>query len=205
MNLERFNMKIGIVIALVTVAMTSTCVSMSDTTSANTVAINNTTSTFKPPKAISTNYLVAVGPYEVGFIIASPDFFENGYRTKDNSINLDVGGIGDYNLYNTLLTDDNESNMNIFVREFKLSVSENAQDLESETIHMYDSGEYLGHGLNIVKNDLSRYKGIIIDWPSDKTEIIICGTLKSPENWYDIWESVSLKQEASTAGLKAAL
>jgi len=55
-----------------------------------------------------------------------------------------------------------------------------------------------GNGLWVVNYDSSGYHGyhgIIIDWPSDKTEIVIQGYLISRENWRDIWESVNLGEK----------
>jgi len=162
----------------------------------------------KPPEAISTNYLVAVGQYEVGFNIASPGFFENGYGTTYNSDN--VLPVEEYNLYATSLVDDkDESRIFIDVREFKYPVSKNAQNLESDTIDNYAQftqhtpeiirTRMVGHGLCVVNYDSPHgyhgYHGIIIDWPSDKTEIVIQGYLISPENWRDIWESVNLSEK----------
>jgi hypothetical protein len=157
----------------------------------------------KPPESISTNYLVAVGQYEVGFNIASPYFFEKGYRTIYNSDNLLPRE--DYNLYATSLVDDSDKScIFIEVREFKYSVSKNAQNLESDTIDAYaqfipnTQERTSGDGLCVVNYDspgYHGYHGIIIDWPSDKTEIVIHGYLISRENWRDIWESVNLSKK----------
>lgn len=200
-HLSGFNMEIGIkcFIGLIVVAMTSICVSASDTTSEGTVMINNTPYSFlEPLEADSTNYLVVVGPYELGFSIASSDFFEYGYKTTYySSPQFSVGE--DYNLYGTSLRDDNGSIIDIWVREFKYPVSKNAQNLESETIGMYGGMLYGSYGLRVAEDHLSGYKGVIIDWHSDKTEIIIHGTLKRCENWRDIRGSVNLikKQDLS--------
>lgn len=172
------------------------------------ITINDTPdpNPIKPPESISTNYLVAVGQYEVSFNIASPGFFENGYRTTYNSDNLLPRE--DYNLYATSLVDDNdESSIFIEVREFKYPVSKNAQNLESDTISAYSqftpttSEFYGGDGLWVVNYDSPHgyhgYHGIIIDWPSDKIEIVIQGYLISRENWRDIWESVNLSEKST--------
>ncbi len=178
-----------------------------------TAAINDTPDPnpipIKPPEAISTNYLIAVGQYEVGFNIASSGFFESGYRTTYGH-NLLPGD--DYTHYITSLMDDNGSIIYFEVREFKYPVSKNAKNLESDTIEAYSQftfrterdGYYGGGGLWVVNYDSPQYhgyQGIIINWPSDKTEIVIQGHLKNRENWRDIWESVNLR-EKPTNGTK---
>ena len=171
----------------------------------DTITINNTPdpNPIKPPESTSTNYLVAVGQYEVGFNIASPGFFENGYRTTYNSDSL----FEDYNFYSTSIVDDNDGScIFIEVREFKYPVSKNAQNLESNIINDYaqfvphtQSGIMNGNGLNVVDYGsppgYHGYHGIIIDWPSDKTEIVMQGYLTSREIWRDIRGSINLSEK----------
>ena len=180
-----------------------------------TFTINDTPdpNPIKPPEAISTNYLVAVGPYEVGFNIASPGFFENGYRTTYSSDSL-LMTREDYNLYITSLVDNdyNSSLIYILLREFKYPVSKNAQNLESDTISDFEQfipkseikEIHPGNGIWVVNHDSPGhhdYHGIIIDWPSDKTEIIILGYLTNFENWHDIWDSVNLSEKPTNRSM----
>lgn len=188
-----------------------TLILLTSAASETTITINNTPdpNPIKPPESISTNYLVAVGQYEVGFNIASPGFFEKGYRTTYNSDNLHRE---DYNSYSTSIADDNyESIIFIEVREFKYPVSKNAQNLESDTINGY--AQFVphtprimdGNGLNVVDYGsppgYHGYHGIIIDWPSDKTEIIMQGYLTSREIWRDICGSINLSEKPKSRSI----
>jgi hypothetical protein len=125
--------------------------------------------------ANAENRTISVGPHIVQFNASIPSFKQIEYSPMYDSVS------GYYTYYETqLFTEDRKLFLWVKVRDFKQPIP-GAQELEIETLTDFGSGFYK-----------DRYHGVVVRWPSDQIEIVICGVLPSPQAWLDIANTVKL-------------
>jgi hypothetical protein len=154
------------------------------------------------------DYSIRVGTHEVSFNTSSPiwkitqtspgsteaDYKETYSPTYHNQ---------DFSFSDTRVTSRNDSgpSLDVLVRDFENPLPLwNIHGLEIDTIREF-LGEvpikgkqfyFGGKGFAIEVN--GKFCGVIVDWPSDQTEIIITGNLPSYETWQNISDSIRLER-----------
>jgi hypothetical protein len=154
------------------------------------------------------DYSIPIGIHEVKFntslpiweIAATPSGTDPGYKSQYFPT-YPMGFYDDpiYTGSSTILTPKEDYpwwlSLTLTVRDFDEPIPWQVMGLEMETLIDFmdeiPSGKYIGGSYAIFSIE-NKNHGMVIKWPSDRTEIIITGTLPSIELWRDISNSTEL-------------
>jgi len=160
-----------------------------------------------PTVSAAYDYDFHVGTHQVKFNTSTPIW----EITKPSPGATDYGyeetfsptyQMGAYASSYTSITAENNSDgtfLRVEIRDFDIAIPRNVMQLEIETV-----GDFVGflplgnirrttYFLNGIAFDTGKESfGVIVDWPSDQTEIIITGRLPNTDMWQEISKSLEL-------------